>query len=65
MLSGKARQLSFYQTLKNAVLLQGNAVGWKKLDNIHSILTEDAGYFRPHVKTGSIEIGRIKKPLCT
>jgi hypothetical protein len=41
------------------VLLAG-----KNLHSIYSIVTEDIGYFHPPVKTGGIEIGRIKKLLC-
>jgi len=36
----------------------------KTLHPIHSIATENIGYFHPPVKTGGIEIGRIKKLLC-
>jgi len=36
----------------------------KNLQSISSIVKEDIGYFHPPVKTGGIEIGRIKKLLC-
>jgi len=36
----------------------------KNLYSIYSIATENIGYFHPPVKTGGIEIGRIKKLLC-
>jgi len=40
------------------VLLAG-----KNLHSIYSIVAEDSGYFLPPVKTGGIEIRRIKKLL--